>query len=92
MTLDRIFLGYMALVGVAAGAVLVAVPQSQDFWLKPYFWLLIAVLLFDVGAMLRRRGSPGPGLAMNARVIGFILGGLLMVAFPMIAGVEVRFF
>jgi hypothetical protein len=29
---------------------------------------------------------------MNGRVIGFILGGILMVAFPTIAGVEVRFF
>jgi hypothetical protein len=92
MTIDRIFILYMALIGVAAGALLVALPQAQDFWLKPYFWILIAVLVFDLGTMLMRRGRPGAALTMNARVIGFILGGILMVAFPTIAGVEVRFF
>lgn len=92
MTVDRIFFGYMAAAGLAAGALLVAAPRTQDFWLKPYFWLLIAVLAFDLGTMLLRRERPGPMLAMNARVTGFLLGGLLMVAVPMIAGVEVRYF
>ena len=49
----------MALVGIAAGAVLVAVPQAQDFFIKPYFWVLIAVGLFDVGAYLRGGNAPG---------------------------------
>ena len=48
MTLDRIFFGYMALVGVATGAILVIAPFVQDFVIKPYFWILIAVGVFDV--------------------------------------------
>lgn len=92
MTIDRIYLGYMTLVGIAAGALLVTAPQTQDFWLKPYFWILIAVLIFDLGTMALRRGTPGAPLAMNTRAIGFILGGILMVMFPLITGVEVKFF
>ena len=36
MTVDRIFFIYMVLVGIAAGAILVAAPQVQDFVIKPY--------------------------------------------------------
>jgi hypothetical protein len=52
MMLDRIFFGYMAAVGAILGAVLVAAPQAQDFWIKPYFWILIAVAVFDGGCYL----------------------------------------
>ena len=41
MTVDRIFFVYMVLVGIAAGAILVAAPQVQNFAVKPYFWVLI---------------------------------------------------
>jgi len=92
MTMQRLFYAYMALAGIAAGAVLAAVPQAQDFFIKPYFWVLIAVGLFDVGAYLRGGNAPGAMLSMNARVIGFLIGGLLMVAIPTLTGVEVRFF
>jgi hypothetical protein len=37
MTTDRIFYGYMVLVGAATGALLLAAPQLQDFAVKPYF-------------------------------------------------------
>jgi hypothetical protein len=37
MSIDRIFYAYMGLAGIAAGALLVAAPQLQDFWIKPYF-------------------------------------------------------
>jgi hypothetical protein len=92
MTLDRLFYAYMALVGAAAGALLVAAPQLQDFWIKPYFWVLIAVALFEVGAYLRGRNAPGTVLAMQARLIGFVIGIVLMVAIPMLAGAPMRFF
>jgi hypothetical protein len=51
MSLDRIFFAYMALVGVATGAILVAAPYVQDFVIKPYFWILIAVGVFDLAIM-----------------------------------------
>ena len=91
MTRDRIFYGYMALVGAAAGALLVAAPQVQDFVIKPYFWILIAAGLFDAGAYLRGRNAPGTMLTMNARLIGFGIGIVLLVAIPMLAGAPARF-
>ncbi len=92
MTMDRLFYAYMALVGIAAGAILVAAPQVQDFVIKPYFWILIATGLFDAGVYLSRRNAPGPMLTMNVRAIGFVIGIVLMVAIALLAGVPVRFF
>ena len=92
MTMDRLFYGTMALAGAAAGALLVAVPASQDFVIKPYFWMLIAVGLFDAGLYVAGRSAAGAGLAMHARLIGFAAGMALMVAIPLLAGTPVRFF
>jgi len=91
MKIDRIFLAYMALIGIGVGALLVAAPSVQDFVIKPYFWILIAVGLFDAGAFLRGKNAPGTMLTMQARVLGFIIGSLLMAAVPTLAGVQVRF-
>jgi hypothetical protein len=92
MTTDRIFFAYMVLVGAATGALLLAAPQLQDFAVKPYFWILIAVALFEVGAYLRGRNAPGTVLAMHARLLGFVIGIVLMVVIPMLAGAPMRFF
>jgi uncharacterized membrane protein HdeD (DUF308 family) len=92
MTIDRLFFGYMTLVGLAAGALLVAVPAAQDFFIKPYFWVLIAVGLFDGGVYLLGRNAPGAFLMMNARLLGFVIGVVLMVAIPALAGAPVKFF
>ncbi len=82
----------MAFAGAAAGAILVAAPGSQDFFIKPYFWILIAVGLFDAGVYLIGRNAPGTMLTMNARLLGFVIGVVLMVAIPTLAGAPVRFF
>ena len=92
MTMDKLFFGYMALVGVAIGAILVAYPRVQDFFIKPYFWVLIAVFLFDGGAYLLGRNAPGTMLAMPARLLGFVIGIVLMVTIPKLSGSSVRFF
>jgi hypothetical protein len=92
MTIDRIFFGYMALAGAAAGALLVAAPQLQDFWIKPYFWVMIAVALFDLGIYLIRRKAPEKILSMNARLIGFVVGIVLLVLIPTLAGSPAQFF
>ena len=91
MTLSRVFFGYMALAGAATGAILVAAPRVQDFVVKPYFWILIAVGLFDGGIYLFGRTSPATMLTMNTRLIGFGIGIALMVAIPSLAGAPVRF-
>jgi uncharacterized membrane protein HdeD (DUF308 family) len=92
MAIDRIYFAYMAFIGGAAGAILASAPAAQDFAVKPYFWMLIAVALFDGALYLRGRKSPGALLAMNARLIGFAIGMALMVAIPLVAGAPVRFF
>jgi hypothetical protein len=91
MSLNRIFFGFMTLAGIAAGAVLVAAPQVQDFVIKPYFWILIAVGLFDVAVYAVRGTAPANSLTMNVRLIGFGIGIVLMVAIPLLAGSPVRF-
>ena len=91
MTVDRIFFGYMALVGIAGGALLVAFPAVGDFWLKPYFWILIAVGLFDMGALLRGQ-PPGSMLSMQARLLGFVIGVVTLVVVPTLSGSSVKFF
>jgi hypothetical protein len=92
VTVDRIFFVYMVLVGIAAGAILVAAPQVQNFAVKPYFWVLIAVGLFDGGLYLLGRIAPGQMLTMRARMAGFVFGIVMMVVIPAIAGAPVRFF
>jgi hypothetical protein len=92
MTTTRIFYGYIVVVGILAGATLVAAPSVADFWLKPYFWMLIAVALFDVSAALCLGGPPGAALTMQTRLIGFAIGIVLMVALPSITGTPVQFF
>jgi hypothetical protein len=91
MSLDRIFFAYMALVGVATGAIMVAIPYVQDFVIKPYFWVLIAVGIFDVAVYAVRGTSPAKALTMNVRLIGFGIGIALMVVVPVLAGAPVRF-
>ena len=54
-----LFLLYMVLVGIVVGAILVAAPQVQDFAIKPYFSVLIAVGLFDGGNYLLDARLPG---------------------------------
>ena len=92
MTVEKVFFIYMALVGVVVGAVLVAAPGVQDFLLKPYFWILLAVVLFDIGRFFLRARSPGPTLLMPTRLVGFAIGVLLMMAIPTLAGSSVKFF
>jgi hypothetical protein len=90
VTIDRMFFGYMAVVGISAGAILVALPSAGDSWFKPYFWVLLAVALFDGVALLRRQ--PGTALSIEARLLGFVIGIVLMVSVPTLAGSSARFF
>jgi len=78
MTINHIFLAFMALVGGAIGAMLVVAPQSRDFRVSPYFWVLIAMAIFE--------------LAMEARLCGFVLAIVLMVVIPILSGAPTRLF
>ena len=92
VTIDRMFFGYMAVVGILAGAILVAFPSVGDSWFKPYFWVLISVALFDGVGLLRRQSQTGTVLSMEARLLGFVIGIVLMVVVPTLAGSSARFF
>jgi hypothetical protein len=92
MTIGRIFLAYMVVVGIAVGAVIVAMPQARDFRVPPYFWILIATAVFELAAYARGRGAPGTMLAMEMRLLGFVLAIVLMVVIPIVFGLPVRVF
>ena len=90
--INRIFLGFMIAAGLVAGLVLVARPELRDFRISPYFWILIAMALFEFAAFARGRGAPGTTIAMEIRLLGFVLAVVLMVAIPVVAGSPGRLF
>jgi hypothetical protein len=90
--INRIFLGFMIVAGLATGAALVARPELREFRVSPYFWILIAMALFEFAAFARGRGAPGTMIAMEIRLLGFVLAVVLMVAIPVIAGSPGRLF
>ena len=92
MRLDRLFFLYMAAVGAAVGVALVVKPAIGDFAIKPYFWMLIAVAAFDLVCYLRGRGVPGTMLGMDARLLGFVIGIVALVAIPSLTGSPAKFF
>jgi hypothetical protein len=92
MTINRLFIAFAVLVGIAAGILLVAVPHARDFRVSPYFWVLLAILTFDLIAYARGRGAPGTMIAMEARVLGFVLAVLLSIFIPILAGSPGRLF
>lgn len=92
MTIDRIFIGFMAAAGIAAGAILVAFPEARDFWVPPYFWMLITMALFEVVVLVGFRGMPGRMISNGARLLGFLLAITIMVVLPILAGSPSRLF
>jgi hypothetical protein len=92
LTINHVFIAFMTLTGVAVGIVLVMAPQSRDYRLPPYFWVLIAMAVFELIAFARGRGEPGTVVAMEARMCGFVLAIVIMVVIPILAGSSARLF
>jgi uncharacterized membrane protein HdeD (DUF308 family) len=92
MTIDRIFLAFMAFCGIAAGAILIAAPESRDMRVTPYFWMIIAMALFELASYARARGAPGTVISIEARLLGLVIGVVLMVALPAFVGSPGRLF
>jgi hypothetical protein len=59
MTINYIFFAFMGIVGAAVGISLVVAPELRDFRVSPYFWVLIAMAVFELAAFARGRGAPG---------------------------------
>jgi hypothetical protein len=94
MTIDHIFLGFMGAVGIVAGAILIAMPETRDLRVPPYFWVLIAMILFEATlfAFAVFRGVPGRMISNGARLLGFVLAVVIMVVMPILAGSPGRLF
>ncbi|MEP7029447.1 MAG: hypothetical protein ABI830_00775 [Pseudolabrys sp.] len=91
MTIGQIFYAYMVLVGLATGAILVAVPAEHEFFVAPYFWILISIAIFEVGTSFIRRTAASAVLNMPERLIGLGVGIAAMVVIPLVMGAPVRF-
>jgi drug/metabolite transporter (DMT)-like permease len=92
MNLDYLFFGFMAVVGAVCGAIVVAVPKAQDFVIAPYFWVLIAMALFDLAIVARRQSRPEvPMLSTPARLLGLIVGVGLMLVVASAGGAPMKF-
>jgi hypothetical protein len=92
MTTDHIFLGFMGAVGIAAGAILIAKPETRDLRVPPYFWVLIAMVFFEVTLFAFWRGVPGRMVSNGARLLGFVLAVVTMIVMPILAGSPGRLF
>jgi hypothetical protein len=92
VSIGRIFLIFAAAVGVVSGCVLVFVPKSRDIGIEPYFWVLIAILLFETVLFMRRGTSAAAPISMPTRIAGFLLAMALMFLIPLTAGVQVKYF
>ena len=92
MTINHLFLAFMAVVGAAVGIILVVKPETRDFRVSPYFWVLLAMVLFELLAFARGRGAPGTVVTMDVRVSGFLMAIVLMVVIPIVSGSSARLF
>ena len=92
MKIDHFFIGFMAAVGLAAGVVLIAIPQAHDWGVSPYFWILIAMALFEVVLLIFWRGAPGRMISNGARLLGFVVAAVIMVMLPILAGSPAKLF
>ncbi len=92
MTIERIFFVYMAAAGIAAGAIVIGFPKSQNFVIGPYFWVLIAMAAFELGGVMLRQGGPMPLLNTPARLLGLIIGVVLLFVIASYNGVQPRLF
>jgi len=92
MTIDRIFIAFMVLAGLAVGGVLVIEPEARNYRIAPYFWVLIAMVVFELAAYARGRGAPGTMISTEARLLGFVMAIVIMVVIPIVAGSPGRLF
>jgi len=54
--------------------------------------VLLAMALSELAAYARGRGAPGTMVAMEMRLLGFVLAVVLMVVIPILAGSPGRLF
>jgi hypothetical protein len=80
------FIVFGAVVGLASGLIYAYVPASRSFGIPPYFWVLIALALFEVTAFSRGQKPVAP----LTRLASFVVALALAFLIPFAAGVEMR--
>ena len=91
MNINRIFLVFAGVVGLVVAAIIVLYPQSRDFAIAPYFWVLIAFGAFELFVFARSQ-ERGPPISAQTRIIGFVIAVALMILIPVAAGMPLRIF
>ena len=67
--------------------------EARDFRVSPYFWVLIAMALFEFAAYRARAAARrATTVGMEIRLLGFVLAVVLMVVIPILAGSPGRLF
>ena len=69
----------MTVCGLVTAGVVVLFPESREFRIAPYFWILIAMAVFEGIAFAITRGAPGTVITMESRMIGFMFAIVLML-------------
>jgi len=92
MSIDRIFIVFCMAIGMIGAAILVFRPDAQSFWIPPYFWVLIAMALFEAALVVVKGDMLGSRISNFSRVLGLLLGIALMVGVPILAGSTARLF
>lgn len=90
MKLNHIVIVFMIVCGAVAGGIQIVAPQAAQFMLPPFFWLLMAMLVFEGITHWRLGGAPGSLISMEFRLIALFAGVAMMLAITYIAGVPVR--
>lgn len=88
MPLYQIYYFYMAVVGIVSGLIMVRSPEVASYIIKPYFWVLIAVAVFDIACYFRGQRM----LALNYKIIGFVIGLVWLFLLPYLFGVQAYLF
>ena len=70
MTIDRLFIAFMTVCGLATAGILVFFPRSREFGIAPYFWVLIAMAIFEGVAFACNRGAPGTVMGAPYQPLG----------------------
>ena len=86
MTIDRIFIAFMTVCGLAIGAGLIFIPHGERFAIPPFFWVLVPMAAFEAASFARSKGAPGSVISPWARLGGFAIAIALMLAVPYLAG------
>ena len=90
MKIDHVLIAFMIVVGFTVGIILTVRPDVREFRVPPYFWVLIALGLFELANFARAQGAAGTAVSMEARLLGFVLAIVLMFVVPLLAAPLVR--